>query len=335
MVQKVYIVILNYNGWKDTIECLESVLKSNFNNFQIIVVDNDSENNSLEYIKSWALGKISVWLPKDHYFKNLIFPLEKKPIPFLCYEKHELTKHIIMSREEGASGKSSIIFIQAGENNGFAAGNNIGIKYAEIKNDFSHIWLLNNDTVIKDNTLPNLFEFAQSNNIGITGSALYYYDNPRQIQALGGRVNSFFGTTSHNKSVKQLQQRLDDIVVVGASFLISRHCINTIGLLPEEYFLYWEETDYCTNAKKNGLNLGIAIESIVYHKEGATIGSSSKDNNHKSEFADLLSIKNRIYFYKKYFKNSIGLYLSLLITIFNRVKRKQFRRVFKIIKLLY
>ena len=50
---KVYIIILNYNGWQDTIECLESVLRNDYPNYQVIVVDNGSPNNSMEYIKAW------------------------------------------------------------------------------------------------------------------------------------------------------------------------------------------------------------------------------------------------------------------------------------------
>lgn len=57
MHEKVYIVILNYNNWKDTIECLESVLKSDYLNYQVIVVDNNSPNNSMDKIIQWADGK--------------------------------------------------------------------------------------------------------------------------------------------------------------------------------------------------------------------------------------------------------------------------------------
>jgi GT2 family glycosyltransferase len=57
------IIILNYNGWKDTIECLKSVLRNNYPNYQVIVVDNNSPNNSLEYIQAWAEGKQENLLP--------------------------------------------------------------------------------------------------------------------------------------------------------------------------------------------------------------------------------------------------------------------------------
>ena len=57
---KVAIIILNWNGWKDTIECLESVFRIDYPNYQVIVVDNNSPNNSMEYIKAWAEGNLDV-----------------------------------------------------------------------------------------------------------------------------------------------------------------------------------------------------------------------------------------------------------------------------------
>lgn len=50
MAKKVYIIILNYNGWKDTIECLESVFRNDYPNYLVIVLDNNFPNNSTEYI---------------------------------------------------------------------------------------------------------------------------------------------------------------------------------------------------------------------------------------------------------------------------------------------
>ena len=54
MNKKAYIIILNYNNWQDTIECLESVLRNDYPNYQVIVIDNGSPNNSIKYIKAWA-----------------------------------------------------------------------------------------------------------------------------------------------------------------------------------------------------------------------------------------------------------------------------------------
>ncbi|WP_211325081.1 glycosyltransferase family 2 protein [Hydrogenothermus marinus] len=92
MNKKVYIIILNYNGWADTIECLESVLRNDYPNYQVIVVDNDSPNNSMEYIKAWAEGKLDVWVKPNHSLRYLSHPPIKKPIPYVYYNREEAEK---------------------------------------------------------------------------------------------------------------------------------------------------------------------------------------------------------------------------------------------------
>jgi len=89
---KVYVVILNYNSWKDTIECLESVLRSDYQNYQVVVVDNNSTNNSIEYLKAWAEGKLDVWVNPAITLRGLTFPPLPKPIPYVFYFKEEAEK---------------------------------------------------------------------------------------------------------------------------------------------------------------------------------------------------------------------------------------------------
>ena len=151
MNKKVYIILLNYNGWKDTIECLESILKNNYDNYQIIVVDNDSPNKSMGYIINWAEGKQEVVYDENSQLKHLSQPHEQKPLNYVFYTKEEALKGGVRDKELKLN--NPIIFIQSDENGGFAAGNNVGIKYALAKDDFEYIWLLNNDTVIENNTL--------------------------------------------------------------------------------------------------------------------------------------------------------------------------------------
>lgn len=308
MSSKVYIVILNYNGWQDTIECLESVLKSDYKNYQIIVVDNDSPDDSMEYLIKWAEGKLDLWLPDSNPLKCLSFPLREKPLDYVLYNKKEALEG--GDREKERKLKNHIVFIHAGENRGFSAGNNVGIKYALAKNDFEYIWLLNNDTVIEKNTLKNLVNYANQNKTGISGSVLKYYNEPDKIQAYGGKINRFLGTGRH--IIRKDEVKTIDYVV-GASMLIHRNVIEKAGLLPEDYFLYYEDVDYCFNAKRNGFKLGTALYNPVYHKEG----SSTKKH---SEFVDCLYLKNKIKFHKKYINNSLGLIITVIISLAKRLK---------------
>jgi GT2 family glycosyltransferase len=81
---KVSIIILNWNGWKDTIECLESLYQINYNNYEVILVDNDSKDESIEKIKEWAKGNIEV---NSKFFK---YNKKNKPIKVFEYSKEEL-----------------------------------------------------------------------------------------------------------------------------------------------------------------------------------------------------------------------------------------------------
>jgi len=324
--KKVYIILINYNGWQDTIECLESVLKNDYENYQIIVVDNASPNNSMEYIQNWADGKQEVIYEEDSQLKYLSRPNEQKPLEYIYYSKRG--ENLEKKKDTLQNTAHPIIFIQSDENGGFAAGNNIGIKYALTQDDCEYVWLLNNDTVIERDALSKIVEYAKKNDIGICGSTLMYFHEPSKIQAYGGTVNKFFGTGRYILNKNDVNKKLD--YIVGASFLINWKVLNKIGLLPEEYFLYYEETDYCFNAKRNSFKLGIALDSIVYHKEGSTTGVSINPME-RSEMSDVLTLKNRIKFHRKYLGGGVGLWFGLLIAFFNRVKRGQSDRIRKVL----
>jgi len=329
MSNKVYIVILNYDGWKDTIECLESVLKNDYENYQIIVVDNNSPNNSVEYIKNWTEGTQKVLYDKNSPLKYLSQPFDPKPLEYIHYTKKEALEGGNTELESKLN--NPIIIIQAGENGGFASGNNIGIKYALKKNDFDNIWLLNNDTVIEKSSLTNLVK----ENADLTGSILLIYDRPDILQCVGGgSIRKYIGGIKMNyygEKWKDIKNKVDQDkkldFISGASLLIRKEVFDKIGLLPEEYFLYWEETDFCYKAKINKLSLLYSTTSIVYHKIGGTTDITS-------EFTDLLATKNFVIFFKKYLKYYLVVALPVLYIgkLINRIKRKEYRRVVSITK---
>lgn len=74
----------------ETSECLESVVRNDYPNYQVIVVDNNSPNNSMECIKAWDEGKLDVWIKQDdHLLRRLSFPPAKKLIPYVYYSREE------------------------------------------------------------------------------------------------------------------------------------------------------------------------------------------------------------------------------------------------------
>ncbi|NPA51293.1 MAG: glycosyltransferase family 2 protein [Aquificae bacterium] len=343
-MKKVYIVILNYNNWADTIECLESVLKSDYQNYQIILVDNNSSDSSEYYLKKWLNGELCIWTNPNHKLRNLSFPPSEKPIPYIFYTRKEIEnmgKNFVEKSESHSSYSTKypnpIIFIQTHENLGFAGGNNVGIKYALAKDDFEYIWLLNNDTVIEKNTLSKLIECAtkKEKNYGLFGTALLYYDAPDRIQALGGKFNKLFATSKHIFAFKKYEN-ITDIpkfdYIIGASLLMTRDFIKNVGLLSEDYFIYYEEIDLAFRAEKKGYKMFICKDSIVYHKESVTIKKQEKKS---SEFSDYFRIKNRIKVTRKF--NPIYLpfvYGGITLSIVKRLKRRQYKQAFNALKIL-
>ncbi|WP_299701033.1 glycosyltransferase family 2 protein [uncultured Pontibacter sp.] len=316
---KIYIILVNYNGWKDTIECLESLLQLRYTNKQILVVDNNSPNGSLAHMLDWA---------KNRY--------NGRPKGFELIAEKNIT--------EASSGEAEMIFIEAAQNAGFAAGNNLAIRFALRQHDFEFLWLLNNDTVVDADSLSELVMSALSaiekrENIGIWGSKLLFYHNRDKIQAIGGAFNLKTFTTSHIG--ENLPDREDIAIpnikqdyVIGASMFVSKAFIENVGLLNEDYFLYFEELDWAKRGELQGYGLGYVENSKVYHKEGQSIGSSTNGAS-KSALADYHGIRSKILFVKRFYPSKLPLLYTLLTgSILLRIKRLQFKRALKIVSLM-
>jgi len=346
MNPKTYIIILNYQTWADTIECLESVLRNDYLNYQIIVIDNNSPNDSMHYIKDWADGKLYV-RPEpeksDNSLRHLSHPPSSKPLPYVFYTKEEAEKGGNKNLELKC--KNPLILIQTNYNGGFAFGSNVGIKYALAKDDFEYLWLLNNDTVIERDSLTKLVEKFQEykkhkKKVGMIGSKVLFYRDPNIINAAGGGtynkwfgVGKLLGTFQEDKGQYNVSE-LKIESVYGASCFLRKDFIHEIGIMCEDYFLYYEEEDLAFRGKQKGWQLGYCWQSKVYHKQGLSIDLNSKEED-KSEFADYYWLRNRIVFTKKFFPTYLlSVYLGFIGSIFNRIRRKQYKRIKLIWKIL-
>ncbi|QNF34990.1 glycosyltransferase family 2 protein [Adhaeribacter swui] len=329
MTSKVSVVLVNYNGWKDTIECLESLLKVNYSNFNIIVVDNKSTNDSLEKLINWAKGEIEVKVSDDNALSSLILPLVSKPVQLKILDDSSTEKNIADFK---------IIILKSAVNLGFAGGNNLGIKLA-LANNADFIWLLNNDTVVPNDSIDVLvtkFNFLSASNrsLGMLGSKLLYYHKPKTIQAIMGEYNPLTGNSRHIGMNEEDKDQYDHFTpaqshyVVGASMFLPKTFIKEVGLMAEDYFLYYEEVDWLIRGREKGFTIALCPQSVVYHKEGASIGSNNTAINNKSELSDYYSITNKLKITKRYYSKYLPfVYLSYFPIILNRIKRKQFKRI--------
>jgi GT2 family glycosyltransferase len=337
--EKVYIILLNWNGWKDSIECLESLMKIDYPNYQIVLCDNNSKDDSINNIIKWAKGELTIPFFKNNSLRSNLFPLICKPISYSIYSQNEISEYKAKNTLH-----SKLVLIRNNDNIGFAAGNNVGINYALKNGDCDYIWLLNNDTVVDKLSLSELIKTIRLNSrSGMCGSTLLYYENPSIVQALGGdSYNIWTGFNQHVGGLKPYEEDNDYSFVekelsflVGASILIKASVLKEIGLLCEEYFLYYEELDFAIRAKKKSYTLAYSRSSLVYHKVGASIGGSNLKIREKSMISDFYLIRNRILVTNKFFPYALPtVYLSLLATVFRRLLRFQWDRIFMIAKIM-
>ncbi len=219
MQKKVYIIILNWNGKDDALECIKSLKKINYGNYKIIAVDNGSSDGSVFEIK----------------------------------EKHP-----------------EITIIENKKNLGFAGGNNAGIKYA-INNGTDYVLLINNDTIVEEDFLDKLVKAGESDKkIGILGSKICYYDEPEIIWSAGGNVNWLKNKGVHiglNEIDEGQYDKIKEVdYLTGCCLLIKREVIEKIGALSEDYFLYYEDTDFSLRARNAGYKCVYVPSAKIYHK---------------------------------------------------------------------
>jgi GT2 family glycosyltransferase len=291
----VYIVILNWNGWRDTIECLDSVFRVKYPDFTVIVCDNDSSDGSMEKIQDWAHGNtLSSATSRD--LQVLIDPPCPKPVAYVALTASEISS-------VKPSPDVRLVLIQTGSNLGFAGGNNVGVRYALAQGHCDYVWLLNNDTVIEPGSLTALVLKSKFDPmLGICGSLLRDYAVPHEIQTTGRKYSPWSGRTSAFRQSAGAPGKAPDnrgYVVEGASMLVSGRFLEKTGLLEESYFLFFEELDWMKRGSP-AFHFGYAPESVVYHKTGASIGSAIARTS-RSALSDFYQTRNRLVFTRRHY----------------------------------
>lgn len=293
MLKKAGIVLLNYNGSEDTLACVASLENINYENYEIIVVDNASTDGSFEKLKK-ELGN----------------------------------KHTLLDSKR---------------NGGFAYGNNIGIKHG-LNNGAAYILLLNSDTLVEPDFLLKLIETADNNETAgiITGKILY--ENQRdKIWYGGGEINwkRFHGVHYTNNSKDNFSNQDSATKITFASgclMLIKREVFEKLGLLPEEYFMYYEDVDFCAKVYNNGYSIMYNPQCIIFHKVSASTGEE------ESAFSVEWNTRSRLIFMSKYKDNSgikvyvkaiLFFYVTRLLVMAKYLRTKRFDKIKALIKGLF
>lgn len=240
---RLVVVIVNYRTPGLTIDCLHSLEKEvrALTGTRVVVTDNASGDDSVE--------QISAAIEAQGWGKWVEFmPLER--------------------------------------NGGFAYGNNAAIRPAlKDPNPPQYILLLNPDTIVRPAALQALVDFMDKHpNVGIAGSRLEEPDGTPQHSAF--RFHSVLSELDHGLRLGVVSKLLSkwDVAppiseetcqtdwVAGASMIVRREVFETAGLMDEEYFMYYEEMDFCLQAKKSGWDCWYVPQSRVVHLVGQSSG---------------------------------------------------------------
>lgn len=269
----VAIVIVSYNSYEDISRCLKSLFLLDYQNYFVVIVDNNSSDGSLGKLQD-EINNLKVSIPK-------------------------------------------VKLISSQENRGFAAGNNLGITYA-MSQGAEYIWLLNPDTTVQRCSLQELIEVQRSDpTIGACGSKMFYgalrvegsdLALPHKIWGAGGAINfaeqeiRMLGFGEFD--TEEFCQPRDCDYLPGCSILIPTSTIMRCGLMREEYFHFFEETDWCQRIQSEGFRLRFVPKSIVeHHFESAKMQTAFSvyyyNRNRRLFWFRFLGLRAKIFLYLK------------------------------------
>ncbi|MFT4738541.1 MAG: GT2 family glycosyltransferase [Cyclobacteriaceae bacterium] len=200
----------------------------------------------------------------------------------------------------------NVLVIRSEYNLGFAGGNNLGIK--EATGDY--LFFLNNDTVLSTGTTEKLCQVLDQNaSLGVVSPLIFYADQPDILQYGGfSSINPFTGRNKalhYKQAIKCSEKQELTSYAHGAAMMIKREAIDSVGPMPETYFLYYEELEWIHRIKKNGYQVFVDHSSHIYHKESIATGKNSPLKTY-------FQTRNRILFMRRNF----GLVQQVMFFVF-------------------
>lgn len=258
------VVVVTYQAEDIIIDCLESLMASKGADLRIVVVDNASRDGTVKTVTDWALG---------------VHALSGSGKSAHARQSHGSIPLVSGAERLDTLPAGAIGLLSLAENKGFAAGINAGLRSLMAMPEIDYFWILNPDCMAEAETAQHLIDKAQKVGLfGVIGGRVFYMDPPLMIQSEGGRVDLWSGTcipfnlgrTGREVSAPE-DQSLD--YIAGSHMFVSRAFVMQAGLMPEDYFLYFEEVDWCL--RRGQLPLFICAEAAVHHHGGHTIGSAT------------------------------------------------------------
>ncbi len=248
----VSIITVNYNQPETTEALLQSVIsKNNYQEIQMIVVDNGSQNDP---VPGW-----------------------KNKYPW-------------------------VHFVRSENNLGFAGGNNLGIR--ESTGDY--LFLINNDTEVTPGLIGSLSAQLEKNpQVGIISPKIKYFDAPDTLQYAGFTSMNYY--SARNQCIGQFEKdtgQYDHLTgktgfAHGAAMMVRKCALKKAGLMPEQFFLYYEELDWCDRFKRIGYEVWVDMQAVIYHKESISVGKNSMLKTYFMNRNRMLYIRRNAPFFKR------------------------------------
>lgn len=314
------VVLVNHGGLEHTLACLRALSRLERAPGWVVVADNSPKPDEARHLfEGWRAIAAEVGQPAPERLDD-----------------------------EGALPGAPAVLLALRENRGFAAANNAILKSLSAERGCRAFWLLNNDAEPTLGALSALCDrLNEQPDAGICGSTLVRADAPDRLQcAAGGTFTPWLAATRHlaeGASLARLparaemESRLD--YVIGASLLIRREVLESVGFLPEEHFLYCEDVDFCLSVRRAGFGLAWAPDSVVAHREGGSSGARSGPDGgrpERSRLVDYLSVRNRFHLVRKHRPAALPVaLLALPFILANRLRRGQADRCGLMLKAVF
>ena len=232
------IVIINFNGFELTCDCVDSILRADYEYYRIYIIDNASTDGSGTCLES----------------------------------KYSKFANVLLSEE----------------NLGTTGANNIGMERA-FRDGCDAALILNNDTVLPEEAISSLV--SQYDPKRVVVPLIVYYSNPELAWYAGGHLDHF-NNARHDgmrKSVDTSDFNRDVTYAPTCCFLIPRAVYDIVGAFDENYFMYWEDVDYCIQLRRHDIPIRYVPGAKIFHRVSASSGGEG------SPFGYYYSTRNRLY----------------------------------------
>lgn len=287
LVHRVAVIVVNYQGWSDTLACVASLLTGSCVPAHVVVVDNASPNDSwrelnqhLGAAQTDAATFVETWLPTPNFASvQPAWPIVLNAPRIVA----ELRDDCLALTPSTAV---QITLLASPTNGGFGAGNNVAMRALTQSHFEGHFWLVNGDALVAPDCLATIVAAIDAGQVGaLAGTVLVEMHDVHQVQACGAQLSRPWLSPRAQDAGQQLsavQARGDCILAdypVGASLLLATSARATWD---ERLFLYYEEAMMARAL--NMARVPILTRAVVAHAgagstDGAARYSSLRDRH--------------------------------------------------------